>query len=51
MVNIEFTALADGTWRNVSGTAGVGHEHRISSEREPLRGAWSVGANDGEKGQ
>ena len=51
MVNIEFTALADGTWRNVSETAEVGHEHRISSEREPLRGTWPIGANNGEKGQ
>ena len=51
MVNIEFTALADGTGRNVSGTVGVGHEHSISSERDPHRGTWSVGANDGEKGQ
>ena len=51
MVNIEFTALADGTRRNVSGTVGVGHEHRISSEREPRGGARSVGANDGKKGQ
>ena len=51
MVNIEFTALADGAWRNVSETAGVGYEHRISNERGPHRGARSIGANNGEKGQ